>query len=128
MRGQVDPQQGLFSYFSPESRIPAEHPLRAIKAKADAALKAISRDLDQLYSANGRPSIAPERLLKGQLLIALYSVRPDRAFCEQLDYNVLFAGSWTWAWKRRVWTSRTSRACVPGWSVLTWRSDSSTRW
>jgi len=90
VRGKVDPQQGLFSYFSPESRIPAEHPLRAIKAKADDALKAISRDLDGLYSVTGRPSIAPERLLKAQLLIALYSVRSDRAFCEQLDYNLLF--------------------------------------
>jgi len=90
MRGEVDPQQSLFAYFSPESRVPEDHPLRTIKRRADAALKAISGRLDGLYSSTGRPSIAPERLLKGQLLIALYSVRSDRAFCEQLDYNLLF--------------------------------------
>ncbi|MBM4228268.1 MAG: IS5 family transposase [Gammaproteobacteria bacterium] len=90
MRGEVDPQQSLFAYFSPESRVPENHPLRAIKRRADAALKAISSRLDGLYSSTGRPSIAPERLLNGQLLIALYSVRSDRAFCEQLDYNLLF--------------------------------------
>jgi transposase len=90
MRGQVDPQSALFSYFSPEQRVPAEHPLRSIKAYADAALAAISGEFDALYGATGRPSIPPERLLKGQLLIALYSIRSDRAFCEQLDYNLLF--------------------------------------
>lgn len=90
MRGQVDPQAGMFHYFSAESRVPADHPLRAIKQLADAALREISAELDGLYSANGRPSIAPERLLKGQLLMALYSVRSDRQLCEQLDYNILF--------------------------------------
>ena len=90
MRGRVDPQQGLFAYFSPETRVPGDHPLRAIKVMADRALRSISRDLEVLYSPTGRPSIAPERLLKGQLLIALYSIRSDRAFCEQLDYNILY--------------------------------------
>lgn len=90
MRGEVDPQGVMFSYVSPERRIPADHPLRSIKAYADQALGAISGELDGLYSTMGRPSIAPERLLKGQLLIALYSIRSDRAFCEQLDYNLLF--------------------------------------
>jgi len=90
MRGKVDPQQGLFAYFSPESRVPANHPLRTIKHHADMALKAISAQLDELYASGGRPSVAPERLLKAQLLVALYSVRSDRAFCEQLEYNLLF--------------------------------------
>jgi transposase len=90
MRGEVDPQSALFSYLSPEQRVPAEHPLRSIKAYADAALVAISGEFAALYGATGRPSIPPERLLKGQLLIALYSIRSDRAFCEQLDYNLLF--------------------------------------
>src|SRR6267142_676615 len=90
MRGRVDQQAGMFYYFRPEERVPSDHPLRAIKARADAALKAIGADLDALYASTGRPSIAPERLLKGQLLIALYSVRSDRAFCEQLDYNLLY--------------------------------------
>lgn len=90
MRGQVEPQGALFFYFSPESRVPADHPLRSIKTYAEEALRAIGAELDALYSHTGRPSIAPERLLKAQLLIALYSIRGDRAFCEQLDYNLLF--------------------------------------
>lgn len=90
MRGQLDPQSSMFHYFSPDSRVPADHPLRGVKRLADRALSAISAELDALYSTTGRPSIAPERLLKGQLLIALYSVRSDRQFCEQLDYNILF--------------------------------------
>ncbi len=90
MRGEVEPQSKLFSYFSPEERVPAEHPLRSIKTYADAALKEIRPLLDSLYSEMGRPSIPPERLLKSQLLIALYSVRSDRLFCEMLDYNILY--------------------------------------
>jgi len=90
MRGQADQQGGMFFYFRPEDRVPSDHPLRAVKARADAALRTISRDIDALYSAVGRPSVAPERLLKGQLLIALFSLRSDRAFCEQLDYNLMF--------------------------------------
>lgn len=90
MRGQVEVQSGMFFYFAPAERVPAEHPLRAIKARTEAALRAVGKDLDALYSHTGRTSIAPERLLKGQLLIALYSIRSDRAFCEQLDYNLLY--------------------------------------
>ena len=78
MRGQLDPRGQMFSYFSPESRVPAEHPLRSIKAHTDRVLKELCGELDALYSETGRPSIPPERLLKGQLLIALYSVRSDR--------------------------------------------------
>lgn len=90
MRGQVDPQATMLHYFSAESRVPADHPLRRVKQLAERALDAISGELDALYSTTGRPSIAPEHLLKGQLLIALYSIRSDRQFCEQLDYNILF--------------------------------------
>lgn len=80
MRGQVDPQSAMFHYFSAESRVPGDHPLRAIKELSERALSGISSDLDALYSNNGRPSIAPERFLKGRLLMALYSVRSDRQF------------------------------------------------
>jgi transposase len=90
MRGEVDPQSQMFSYFSPESRVPAEHPLRSIKAHTDQVLKKLSRELEALYAPIGRPSIPPEQLLKGQLLMALYSVRSDRLFCQMLDYNILF--------------------------------------
>jgi transposase len=75
---------------SAEERVPADHPLRAIKGYADAALKDLSVTFNLMYSEVGRPSIPPERLLKAQLLIALYSVRSDRLFCEMLDYNILF--------------------------------------
>ena len=90
MRGQHDPQSFLFTYVSPESRVPAGHPLRTIKAYADTALKELSATFNEMYSRTGRPSIPPERLLKSQLLIALYSVRSDRLFCETLNYNILY--------------------------------------
>jgi len=90
MRGELDPQSSMFHYFSVESRIPADHPLRRVKKLAESALSAISAELDGLYARTGRPSIPPEHLLKAQLLIAFYSVRSDRLFCEQLDYNLLF--------------------------------------
>jgi transposase len=73
-----------------EARIPQGHPLRRVKAIADQELKNLSGELDQMYEATGRPSIAPERLLKSCLLIALYSVRSERAFCERLDTDLLF--------------------------------------
>ena len=78
------------SVLSPERRVPTDHPLRPIKAMADAVLSSMSKRFDGMYSSTGRPSIPPERLLKAQILIALYSVRSDRMFCEQLDYNLLF--------------------------------------
>jgi transposase len=90
VRGQEDSQSHLFTYISAEERVPADHPLRPIKAYADAALKDLSFTFDVMYSKTGRPSIPPERLLKAQLLIALHSVRSDRQFCEMLDYNMLF--------------------------------------
>ena len=90
MRGEVNPQGHVFSYFSPEERVAPNHPLRSIKLYADGALKSIRPVLEGMYSAIGRPSIPPERLLKSSLLMALYSVRSDRLFCESLDYNILF--------------------------------------
>ena len=90
MRGHVDPQGSMFSYFSPDSRVPENHPLRPIKADADRLLASLSPEFEQVYSETGRPSIPPERLLKASLLIALYTVRSDRMFCEMLDYNILF--------------------------------------
>src|SRR5690242_8274366 len=90
MRGQVDPQSSMFTYFSPDSRVPADHPLRGLKRYADAVLRSMNAEFDRLYASTGRPSIPPERLLKASLLIALYSVRSDRMFCEMLDYHLLF--------------------------------------
>lgn len=90
MRGINDTQSYIFSYISPEQRVPAKHPLRPIKEVADAALKELSPVFNEMYSRMGRPSIPPERLLKAQILIVLYSVRSDRLFAEMLDYNILF--------------------------------------
>lgn len=90
MRGQEENQGFIFTYLSPEQRVPKNHPLRTIKAFADVVLKEMNPTFKEMYSNTGRPSIPPERLLKAQLLIALYSVRSDRMFCEQLDYNILF--------------------------------------
>ena len=90
MRGHVDPQSALFSYFSLEERVPRDHPLRRIKTQADAILREMNARFEAMYAEVGRASVAPERLLKATLLIALYSVRSDRLFCEMLDYNMLF--------------------------------------
>ena len=90
MRGPDRRTEGLFSYVSCESRVPAGHPLRSILPIADAALAALSGEFQQLYALNGRPSIAPEKLLRALLLQAFYSVRSERQLMEQLDYNLLF--------------------------------------
>ena len=90
MRGRRDPQVTMLAFIDLETRVPPDHPLRVIKKLADQALKALSPDLDRMYADVGRPSIPPERLLKSSPLISLYSVRSERAFCEQLDYNPLF--------------------------------------
>ena len=90
MRGEDQRADGLFSYVPLERRIPADHPLRAIRALTDEALSALSRDFDKLYSPDGRPSIPPERLLRSLLLQAFYTVRSERQLMEQLDYNLLF--------------------------------------
>ncbi len=80
----------MLCLMSPEARVPASHPLRSVKELADQALSELSPVFDAMYSATGRPSIPPERLLKATLLMALYTVRSERQFCEQLDYNLLF--------------------------------------
>jgi len=90
MRGRKDPQVTMLAFVDLESRVPADHPLRTIKALADEALARLSPEFDRMYAAVGRPSIPPERLLKASLLIALYTVRSERAFCEELEYNLLF--------------------------------------
>jgi len=90
MRGEDGRQRAILVVFNIEQRVPRGHPLRRIKALADAALEQLSPRLDEMYSAVGRPSIPPERLLKASLLMALHTVRSERMFCEQLDYNLLF--------------------------------------
>ena len=90
MRGTDDHQDGLVSYVSLNARIPNTHPLRAVREMVDAALARMSKDFEAIYANEGRPSIAPERLLRALLLQVFYSVRSERLLCEQLDYNLLF--------------------------------------
>jgi len=90
MRGKDDQQLDVFSYISPEQRVPQDHPLRSLRAMTDEALQQLKPRLNNLYAKIGRPSIAPEKLLRALLLQALYSVRSERLLMEQLDYNLLF--------------------------------------
>lgn len=90
MRGPDTQQSSMFSYLSPEERVPTKHPLRPIRLMVDQVLKALSPEFSGLYSAFGRPSIPPEKLLRALLLQVLYTVRSERMLMEQLEYNLLF--------------------------------------
>ena len=90
MRGSDEQPGYLFSYVSAEARVPADHPLRPIRLVVDAALRRLSPRFETLYVRFGRPSIAPEKLLRALLLQVLYSIRSERQLVEQLQYNLLF--------------------------------------
>src|SRR5689334_10888763 len=90
MRGDDRDQSPMFSYICPEQRVPADHPLRVIRRMTDEALRGLSAEFAVLYSPLGRPSIAPEKLLRALLLQVFFSVRSERLLMEQLDYNLLF--------------------------------------
>ena len=90
MRGEERQQRSMLMVMDVEQRIAQEHPLRRIKQITERVLEKLSPIFDQMYSSVGRPSIPPERLLKASLLMALYTIRSERLFSEQLDYNLLF--------------------------------------
>ena len=90
MRGVFRDQGGLFSYVSPESRVPAEHPLRKIRRLVRDVLTELSRSFAGLYAKDGRPSVPPEQLLSALLIQALYGIRSERQLIEQLNYNLLY--------------------------------------
>src|SRR5216683_2854501 len=90
MRGDDQQQDGMFSYISPDKRVPQDHPLRRIRVIVDRVLEQLSPRFNKLYARAGRPSIAPEKLLRALLLQFLYSIRSERMLMEQLDYNLLF--------------------------------------
>ena len=92
MRGKPQAQPDFLTVINLNARVPADHPLRAIKRHLDVVLQRLSPLFDQLYEELGRPSIPPEQLLKARVLTALYTVRSERLFCEQLGYNLL----WLW--------------------------------
>ena len=109
MRGSDIQQQKLFSYLSPESRVPQTHPLRPIRIMADKALKELSPIFRELYSRTGRPSIPPEQLLRSLLLQILYSIRSERMLAEQLEYNILFRWLSACRWMKRFGIT----LCIP---------------
>ncbi len=90
MRGDERSQDEMFSYVSLERRVPQDHPLRAIRSLTDEMLRSLSGEFDALYSGLGRPSIAPEYVLRALLLQVFFSVRSERQLVEQIDYNLLF--------------------------------------
>jgi transposase len=90
MRGNDEQQGAVFTYVSAEQRIAADHPLRPIRAMTDAALRELSPEFDRLYAAGGRPSIAPEKLLRALLVQVLYGRRSERLLMEEMNYNLLF--------------------------------------
>jgi len=103
MRGSDRNQPTLFSYVSPEARIPDDHPLRATREMANRALVRLDRKFRSLYSRTGRPSIPPEQLLRALLLQVLYTVRSERMLIEQLEYNLLFRWFVGLEMEDRVW-------------------------
>jgi transposase len=93
MRGQDEKQDGMFSYVAPEQRVPADHPLRKIRTVVDEVLEEMSRDFSRLYADTGRPSIAPERLLRALLLQIFYSIRSERLLVCLESRRLLTGGS-----------------------------------
>src|SRR5579862_882708 len=90
MRGAFSDQGRLFSYISPEARVPVNHPLRKVRELVRDVLGALNRSLSKLYASEGRPSIHPEQLLSALLLQVFYGIRSERQLMEQLDYNLLY--------------------------------------
>ncbi len=107
MRGDDQQSGHLFSYLSPEQRVPADHPLRAIRQMTDEALRQLSPQFEAIYATTGRPSVPPEQLLRALLLQALYTVRSERLLVEQLEYNLLFRWFVGLGMDDAVWTPTT---------------------
>ena len=107
MRGKFEDQGGLFSYVSPEARVPKDHPLRKIRELVRDVLGDLNRTLGRLYSNEGRPSIPPEQLLSALLLQVFYGIRSERQLMEQLDYNLLYRWFVGLAPDDRVWDATT---------------------
>lgn len=107
MRGDDSQTSALFSYVNCEARVPADHPLRTIRAIADEALEALSERFDAVYSAVGRPSVPPEKLLRALLLQAFFGIRSERQLMEQLHYNLLFRWFVGLSMDAQVWDAST---------------------
>src|SRR5215471_12809288 len=126
MRGEDHQQNHVFSYLSPEMRVRPDHPLRTIRAMVDEVLSRLSRRFDSMYAKVGCPSIAPEKLLRAQLLQMLYSISSERLLMEEMDYNLLFR----WfvglnaddpVWDATVFTRTETGCCRRTWPRSFWR-------
>jgi len=107
MRGTDHQQSHIFSYLSAEQRVRKDHPLRAVRAMVDEILRALSPEFDRMYASDGRPSIAPEKLLRAQLLQMLYSIRSERLLMEEIDYSMLFRWFVGLSLDEEVWDATT---------------------
>lgn len=103
MRGEDQKQQAMFSYISPEARVPKDHPLRPIRIMVDNVLNDMAPLFTEMYSHTGRPSIPPEQLLRASLLQVFYTIRSERMLVEQLDYNLLFRWFVGLSMDNKVW-------------------------
>src|SRR6267142_2123324 len=103
MRGHDEQQESMFSYISLEKRVPLDHPLRRVREMTDRALRDLSPKFSEMYSRYGRPSIAPEKLLRALLLQMLFSVRSERRLMEELSYNLLYRWFVGWSMDEEVW-------------------------
>jgi transposase len=117
MRGIDHQQSHMFSYLSPEARVSKDHPLRAIRSMVDEVLRELSAQFDGMYAREGRPSIAPEKLLRAQLLQLLYSIRSERLLMEEIDYSILFRWFVGLNLDEEVW----ARRCSPRTGTDCWR-------
>ena len=127
MRGADQRTGAMFSYVSLEARVPADHPLRAVRHITDRALERISPQLGTLYVNFGRPSVPPEQLLRALLLQALYTLRSERQLMEQLDYNLLFRWFVGLGLDDAVWSATTFSKNRDRLWPATWRRRSSMR-
>jgi hypothetical protein len=132
MRGSDDQTASLLSYVSCEARVPADHPLRVIRAIVDQALSVLSATFDEMYAQAGRPSIASKKLLRVLPFQAFYLIRSERQLMEQLDYNLLFHWFVRWRRTRRCGTpARSAKIATAFWKAMSravcWRRSSSSR-
>ena len=127
MRGSDKRSGSLFSYVDLEVRVRRDHPLRAIRQLADAALESLTAAFGELYARTGRPSIPPEMLLRAMLLQAFYTIRSERLLMERLEFDLLFRWLWGCRSMTRSGITRCSRKTATGSSRAMWLRGSSLR-
>jgi len=120
MRGDDVQQEAMFSYLSPDARVPQDHPLRPIRKMVNQALGELDGEFQSMYAREGRPSIAPEKLLRALMLQVFYTIRSARLLMEQLDYNLLFRWFSVYPWTIRSGTIPSFPRIKSAFFVQTW--------